>query len=104
MLALARRPRPLSTNICHSCFTAPSLPHGRLLVVYSTIALKTRSTFPVSKLRSLIVSIYLPVLLTFTDEIKWQIRMPERIAMREESFVYNDKIQDEILKFMGNKI
>ena len=24
--------------------------------------------------------------------------------MREESFVYNDKIQDEILKFMGNKI
>ena len=41
---------------------------------------------------------------TFIDEIKWQIRMPERIAMREESFVYNDKIQDEILKFMGTKI
>ena len=30
--------------------------------------------------------------------------MPERIAMREESFVYNAKIQDEILSFMGNKI
>ena len=44
------------------------------------------------------------MLSTFTDEIKWQIRMPERIAMREESFVYNDKIQDEILNFMGNRI
>jgi hypothetical protein len=30
--------------------------------------------------------VYLP------DEIKWQIRMPERIAMREDSHMYNDKI------------
>ena len=35
------------------------------------------------------------------DEIKWQIRMPERFAMREESLIYNDKIQEEILNFMG---
>ena len=37
----------------------------------------------------------------FTDEIKWQIRMPERFAMREQSLMYNDKIQDEILNFLG---
>ena len=30
--------------------------------------------------------------------------MPERFAMREESLIYNDKIQDEILSFMGSKI
>ena len=40
----------------------------------------------------------------FTDEIKWQIRMPERFAMREQSLMYNDKIQDEILNFLGQKI
>jgi len=42
--------------------------------------------------------------LTFVDEIKWQIRMPTKFAMREESFMYNDKIQDEILQFLGSRI
>jgi len=30
--------------------------------------------------------------------------MPQRIAMRERSFMYNDKIQDEILTFLGKSI
>jgi len=38
------------------------------------------------------------------DEIKWKLQMPERFAMREETLMYNDTVQDEILKFMGNKI
>ena len=30
--------------------------------------------------------------------------MPKEIAMRQASHMYNDKVQDEILKFMGQKI
>lgn len=30
--------------------------------------------------------------------------MPERFAIRDETFMYNDKVQDEILKFMGGRI
>lgn len=30
--------------------------------------------------------------------------MPKHYAMRAESFMYNDKVQDEILSFMGSKI
>ena len=30
--------------------------------------------------------------------------MPKEFAMRQPSLMYNDKVQDEILKFMGQKI
>ena len=30
--------------------------------------------------------------------------MPERFAMREESLMYNDKIQEQILTFLGTTI
>ena len=30
--------------------------------------------------------------------------MPERFAMRQEGFMYNEKIQDEILGFLGSRI
>jgi len=38
------------------------------------------------------------------DEIKWQIRMPKSFAMREQSLIYNDRVQDEILAFVAKSI
>ena len=38
------------------------------------------------------------------DEIKWQIRMPKSFAMREQSLIYKDRVQDEILAFVGKSI
>ena len=38
------------------------------------------------------------------DSIKWQLRFPKEYAMRSESLMYNDKVQDEILAFLGNRI
>jgi len=39
-----------------------------------------------------------------TAEIKWRMQMPKHFAMRDETLMYNDKVQDEILSFMGSKI
>ena len=39
-----------------------------------------------------------------TDDLKWQLRMPERFAMREETLSYTSKVQDEILRFLGSNI
>jgi len=50
------------------------------------------------------VSILTCVCLTCLDEIKWQIRMPKSFAMREQSLIYKDRVQDEILAFVGKSI
>jgi hypothetical protein len=38
------------------------------------------------------------------DEIKWQLRMPTRFAMRELKLTYLDKVQDETNKFLASRI
>lgn len=38
------------------------------------------------------------------DEIKWQIRMPTRFAMRELKLTYLDKVQDETVNFLNSRI
>jgi hypothetical protein len=38
------------------------------------------------------------------DEIKWQIRMPKRYAMRVLPSPYKSDVQDQILKFLGKSV
>lgn len=38
------------------------------------------------------------------DEIKWQLRMPTRFAMRELKLTYLDKVQDETNNFIQSRI
>lgn len=38
------------------------------------------------------------------DEIKWQLRMPTRFAMRELKLTYLDKVQEETNKFLASRI
>jgi len=40
----------------------------------------------------------------YTDEIKWQIRLPTHIVMRKNALPYNDKVQEQILAFLGSEI
>lgn len=38
------------------------------------------------------------------DEIKWQLRMPTRFAMREMKLTYLDKVQEETNRFLASRI
>ena len=38
------------------------------------------------------------------DEIKWQLRMPTRFAIRELKLIYLDKVQEETSKFLASRI
>lgn len=38
------------------------------------------------------------------DEIKWGLRMPTKFAMRELTLDYEDKVQEQVLAFLGTNI
>ncbi len=40
----------------------------------------------------------------FIDEIKWQLRMPTRFAMRELKLSYLDKVQQETANFLSERV
>lgn len=60
----------------------------------STTRLRMSLTFPVREALSL----------TLIDEIKWQLRMPTRFAMREIKLSYLDKVQENTIEFLGQRI
>ena len=48
--------------------------------------------------------IYLYYYKLYSDEIKWQIRTPSRFAVREQKLSYLDKVQDETINFLNERI
>lgn len=38
------------------------------------------------------------------DEIKWQLRMPTRFAMRDLKLSYLDKVQENTLEFLNQRV
>ena len=45
-----------------------------------------------------------PYFTIIIDEIKWQLRMPTRFAMRELKLSYLDKVQSETSKFLSERV
>lgn len=43
-------------------------------------------------------------LLSYLDEVKWAIRRPTRYAMRELKLTYLNKVQDETINFLNDRI
>ena len=39
-----------------------------------------------------------------SDEIKWGLRMPNKFAMRELSYDYEDKVQEQVLAYLGTSV
>ena len=50
------------------------------------------------------VTIFQELITSITDEIKWQLRLPTRFAMRELKLTYLDKVQEETNKFINERI
>ena len=70
---------------------------GRHQVVCSTTRPKTSHGFQVSdEINSQCFFI--------VDEIKWGLRFPTKFAMREYTLNYEDKVQEQILAFLGKNI
>ena len=81
----------------HSSLKVLNHQSGRHQAVCSTTKLKTSHGFQVS------VQINCESLF-IVDEIKWGLRFPTKFAMREHTLSYEDKVQEQILAFLGKNI
>ena len=39
-----------------------------------------------------------------SDEIKWGLRLPETRAVRERALDYEDKVQEQVLAYLGKEV
>ena len=84
--------------LVHLFLRVLNLQSGKLLADYNTTKQRTNLFFQVTFHNQ-----YLTLCLSL-DEVKWGLRLPTVRAHRAYTLDYEDKVQEQVLAYLGNKV